>query len=347
MKTLKELAEIAGGNLIGDPSKNISGVSSVGDCQEDEITFAVKEKFIQKAKERAIGALFVSEELKDFPHPQIVVPDPKMAAFQAAFAFGEMEFHEAGISPSAFVDPSAKVDNTAVVMAFAYVGPDASVGKNTVLYPGSYIGERAFVGKDCTLFPNSVVGARCLLGNRVILHNSASIGADGFGYYPDQNGVHQKIPQLGIVKIGDDVEVGACSCIDRATFGRTIIGKGTKIDNLVQIAHNCVIGENVMIVSQTGLAGSIEIGANVTFAARSACAGHVKVGEGAVVGAMAGVLNDVEPGAMVAGVPARNHIEWKRSLIATEQLPKALKRLRRLEKDVEALQKALKDKNEE
>jgi len=347
MKTLKELAEVTGGNLIGEPSKKISGVCSVGDCQENEITFAIHDKFVQIAKERNIGALFISEEIENFPHPQIIVPDPKMAAFQAAFCFAETTKQEAGISPFAFVDSLAKVDPTATVMPFAYIGPMATVGQNSILYPGSYIGENASIGNDCTLFPNSVVGARCLIGNRVILHDSVSIGTDGFGYYPDENGVHQKIPQLGIVQIEDDVEVGACSCIDRATFGRTKICKGTKIDNQVQIAHNCVIGENGMIVSQTGLAGSTEVEQGVTFAARSATAGHVKIGEGAIIGAQAAAISDVAPGAMVGGIPARNHIDWKRSLIATEQLPKALIKLRRLEKKVAKLQEKLATEDEE
>ncbi len=341
MKRAEEIANITGGQLVGDPEKMISGVASVMDCREDEITFATEEKFILRAEENRIGAIFLSEKRDGFPHIQIIVPDPKIAAFQTANSFIDKEPFESGISDLAFVDSSAKVSFKATVMPFAFIGPLAQVGKGTVIYPGVYIGSKALIGNHCVLFPNSVVGERCVLGNRVILNNCASIGADGFGYYPDPNGVHQKIPQLGIVKIENNVEVGACSCIDRATFGRTTIGKGTKIDNLVQVAHNCVIGENGMMVSQVGLAGSTEIEKNVTFAARSACAGHLKVGKGAIIGAMAAVANDIKSGEKVGGIPARNHIDWKRSLVATEQLPKSLRKLRRLEKKVAALEAEL------
>ena len=348
MKTLEELAQLVGGQRIGDPGVMIAGVASVANCRADEITFALDPKFIDQVKTRQVGALLVQDEIPDLPVPQIVVSDPKIAAFQIARAFSPPTRHEAGISSSAFVDETATVDATATVMPFAYVGPNATVGAKTVLYPGVSIGQGAGVGADCRIFANAVVGDGCVVGDRVILHPNVSIGADGFGFYPDEQGRHQKIPQLGSVQIGNDVEIGACSCVDRATFGRTVIGDGTKIDNLVQIAHNCLIGQNGLFVSQAGLAGSVDVGDNVTFAARSASAGHVRIGRGAIVGAWSAVLYDVEPGARVGGVPARNHMEWKRSMVATEQLPAALRKLRRLEDRVAFLEAKLeKTKNGE
>jgi UDP-3-O-[3-hydroxymyristoyl] glucosamine N-acyltransferase len=347
MKTLKELTGAVGGELIGDPDKTVSGIASIDDCRNDEITLAVDETYIARVKSAKIGAVLVQAKVDDLEIPQIVVADPKMAAFQIAYLFTDSAALEPGVSSLAFVDPSASIDDSATVQPFAFIGPEAKVGAGTVIHSGVHIGHKAVIGKGCTIHPNAVVGDRCRVGDRVILHNNVSIGADGFGFYPDGQGGHAKIPQLGIAVIGNDVEIGACSCVDRATFGRTVIGDGTKIDNQVQIAHNCIIGKNAMIVAQVGFAGSTIVEDNVTFAARSATAGHLTVGKGAVIGAMTAVLEDVAPGKKVGGIPARDHIEWKRSVIAVEKLPAAMKQLRRLEKRVKELEAKLKETDKE
>jgi UDP-3-O-[3-hydroxymyristoyl] glucosamine N-acyltransferase len=339
MKTLSEIGTLVGGKVIGDPKVAIRGIASVGDCKPDEITFALAPKFIQNAANRPIGALLVKKAQDDFPHPQVVVADPKMAAFKLAHIFAEKIAPQPGKAAQAHVCDSANVDPTASLAPFAYVGEKATVGKGTVLYPGAYVGDNAVVGENCTLHPGVVVGERCEVGDNTILHNNVSIGADGFGFFPDGTGGHAKIPQMGIVAIGKNVEIGACSCIDRATFGRTVVGDGVKIDNLVQVGHNCLIGANSMLISQVGLAGSVDAGENVLFAARAAVSGHLTIGQGAVIGGGAGVLNDVPEGEMVGGFPARNHIAWKRSVVATQQLPQTLKKLRRLEKRVAELEK--------
>lgn len=341
MKTLGELATHVGGRVIGDPETKIAGIASVSDCRPDEITFAIEEKFIERAKNIKIGAILVKKEIPDFQPPQLIASDPKRAAFQIADFFFMQPKIEQGISEMAFVHDGAKVDSSATVMPFAYVGEEACIGPRSVIKPGVYVGYNAKVGADCICHPNSVLGDCCELGDRVVLHNCASIGADGFGYIPDGDGGHMKLPQKGIVAIGNDVEIGACTCIDRATFGRTVIGDGTKIDNLVQVGHNCIIGDNSMIVSQAGLAGSVDVGKGVTFAARSASVGHVTIGEGAIIGASSGVIEDILPGAVVGGIPARNHLEWKRSLLCLEKLPAELKKLKKIEKKVEQLEAQL------
>lgn len=337
-KTLAEIARTVGGELIGDPDKVIAGVASVGDCRPDEITFANDPVFVERACKKGVGALLVPSRVEGFSAAQIVVADPKIAALQVAYLFAPTAEIKPGRSTSAWVEETARIDPTATLMPFAYVGPDAKVGPGTVIHPGAYVGRQASVGAQCTLFPNAVVGERCVVGDRVILHGNAVLGTDGFGFYPDEQGRHQKIPQLGIVVVGDDVEIGACSCVDRATFGRTVIGEGTKIDNLVQIGHNCLIGKNALLVSQVGLAGSVEVEDQVTFAARSGSVGHVTIGQGAIIGGLSVVINDVEPGARLGGFPARHHMDWKRTTIAVEKLPQALKTLRRLEKRVAELE---------
>ena len=344
MKTLAELAGLVGGTLYGDGDKPIAGIAQVAACREDEITFALEEKFVQRALERNIGALLVKENIENAPVALIVVADPKMAAFQIAYSLLDHADPAPGISPLAFVDPSATVPDGCSVAPFASVGEGAQLGNGVVLAPGACVGRKAVVGDGSVIGANSLIGEGCVVGARCLFHPCVVIGADGFGFYPDETGKHNKIPQLGIADIGNDVEIGAGSCVDRATFGRTIVGDGTKIDNQVHIAHNCVIGKNCIIVAQTGLAGSVEVGDSVIFAARSASLGHVRVGDGAIVGAMAAVGGDIPDGARVGGVPARDHLAWKRSLVAVEKLPQTLKTIRRLEKRIEELEAKLTDK---
>ncbi|HZN92647.1 MAG TPA: UDP-3-O-(3-hydroxymyristoyl)glucosamine N-acyltransferase, partial [Myxococcales bacterium] len=210
-------------------------------------------------------------------------------------------------------------------------------------YPGAYVGEGAAVGEDCVLHPSSSVLRGCILGARVILHASSVIGSDGFGYAFDAEGArgpeHFKIPQVGIVRVEDDVEVGACSCVDRATLGETVIGRGTKIDNLVQIAHNVKVGPLALICAQAGVAGSSELGAGVVLAGQVGVVGHLRVGDMAKIGAQSGVARDVPDGAVLSGSPAFDHKAWLKSSAAYEQLPELLREIRALRRRVEALEK--------
>jgi UDP-3-O-[3-hydroxymyristoyl] glucosamine N-acyltransferase len=251
--------------------------------------------------------------------------------------------YEAGVRPGAYVHPEARVHPRATVMAGATVEKGASVGAGAVLYPGVYVGEGAGIGEDSLLYPNVTVREHCQVGARVILHASCVVGADGFGFAFNPEGErgpeHYKVPQSGIVRIEDDVEVGACTTIDRATIGETVIGRGSKLDNLVQIAHNVKVGPLSLICSQAGVSGSAELGTGVVLAGQVGVVGHIRVGDMAKVGAQSGVAHDVEDGQVVSGSPAVPHREWLRMSAALGQISDLLKEVRTLRRRIETLEK--------
>ncbi len=251
---------------------------------------------------------------------------------------------EPGVQGGAFVDDTAEVHPTAAVSPSAYVGPGARIGARTTLHAGSRVLDCAVVGEGCTLWPGVVVRENCIVGNRVVLQPNAVVGSDGFGFAfdPEADGkgpMHRKVPQAGIVRIEDDVEVGACTCIDRATLGETVIGRGTKIDNLVQVAHNVKVGPLSLLVAQCGISGSTELGQGVILAGQVGVIGHLKLGDGARVGAQSGVSRDLEAGETVSGAPAIPHRDWLRLVAALPRVPELLREVRRLEKRIEELEK--------
>lgn len=238
------------------------------------------------------------------------------------------------ISPQAQIDGSARIGEEVTVFAHAFVSAGARIGDRSVLYPGVFVGEGAEIGADCVLHPNAVVREGCRLGDRVILHAGVVIGSDGFGYAVAGR-ERVKIPQMGIVVVEDDVEIGANTTVDRATLGRTVIGRGVKIDNLVQIAHNVRVGEHSVIAAQAGVAGSSEVGRNVTLAGQVGVVNHVKIGDGATVGPQSGIAQSVPAGATVSsGLAAAPHQEWRKVMVLLPQLPKLWSAVRDLEKRV-------------
>jgi UDP-3-O-[3-hydroxymyristoyl] glucosamine N-acyltransferase len=343
MLTVRELAELVGGAVTGDGGVEIHQVAQASCVRSGEITYAISPVYVEMVRASAASAVFVHEK-QDLKIPQILVPDPKIAAIQAAMRFGPEPSYAPGISPGAFVHPGAKVDPSASVLPGASVSRGATVGARTVLMSGVSVGENAVVGEDARIHPNVAIGERCAIGNRVILHPGVCIGADGFGFYP-AGGTHQKIPQRGIVEVGDDVEIGANSCIDRATVGRTVIGDGTKIDNLVQVGHNCIIGKNCILVSQVGLAGSVRIGDGAILAARAGVADNLNIGAGSIVAGMSGVANDLPAGSRVGGLPAYHHMDWKRNLVHMKNLHRIVRHLEQLAKRVSEIEKTLLQKD--
>jgi UDP-3-O-[3-hydroxymyristoyl] glucosamine N-acyltransferase len=297
----------------GDGSVVITGVAPLQSAMQGDLAFLGSPKFAMHLAGTRAAAVIVDDKAQRPPGGAVLlrVPKPYLAFARALHFLLQAEQHEQGVHAGAHVDAAARLSPKATVMAGAYVGPGAEVGPRTVIYPNASVLADASIGEACLLYPGVVVRERCVLGSRVILHNNVSIGADGFGFTRDGT-THLKIPQVGNVVIGDDVEIGAGSCVDRAAMGSTRIGRGTKIDNLVQIAHGCQIGEDVLIVAQSGLAGSVVVGDRAVLAARAGVLDHLTIGAGATVMSLALVTKSLPAGAIVSGNPARPHREQLR-----------------------------------
>jgi UDP-3-O-[3-hydroxymyristoyl] glucosamine N-acyltransferase len=333
---LLELVEKIGGTLDGELDIEIKGVAAIHEAADDEVTFLSNNKYAPLAASTKAGAIIVSKDWNgDCPAAKIRTDNPDAAFAQAATLFYRpVPLPPPGIHPSAVVADDVTLGNGVVVGPLSVIEAGSVVGENTVISAQSYVGHQVHIGANSFLYPQVSVRESCVIGDRVIIHNGAVIGSDGFGYSVDEKGVRTKIQQIGIVEIGDDVEIGANVTVDRARFGKTTIGRGTKIDNLVQIAHNVNVGENCVIIAQVALAGSCSIGDRTIIAGQSAVAGHIHVGSDVVVGGKTGVTKDVESGTCVMGMPAVSESQYKRSLASVALLPKLKKRVAALEKEI-------------
>jgi len=329
--------------VVGDASRLITGVNGLAEASPNEVSFYANRRYRKRLEETRAGAVLVDAEAS-MARPDgmswVRVRNAHLAFAKIARLFSATPAFSPGIHPGAAVDPRAEVDPQAVVMSGATVQRGAKVGARTCLFPGVFLGEEAVVGADCVVYPNVTIRERCLVGSSVILHSGCVIGSDGFGFAFDPDvPEHCKIPQMGIVRVEDDVEIGACTCVDRATVGETVIGRGTKIDNLVQVAHNVKIGPMTLICGQAGISGSAEIGSGVVLAGQVGVVGHIRIGDLAKVGAQAGVAHDVVDGATVSGSPAFDHRQWLKSSAAFPELATLLREVRQLRKEVERLKR--------
>lgn len=331
---LSEIARRISGTLIGE-DRDISGVSTIEEATGTDITFLSNPKYKDKAKSCASGGIIVGEEL-DLPMPQILTPNPYLSFAQAVEILMPEKRHEPGISGQAFIHPEASVDPTATVYPLVSVGARARIHNNCVLHPGCVIGDDVTIDEFSTLYPNVVVYDRCMIGKHCIIHSGVVIGSDGFGFVWDGTR-HLKIPQKGIVIIGDHVEIGSNCTIDRAALTSTRIGSDVKMDNLVQIGHNVIVGDHSIIVAQSGIAGSSRLGKSVTLAAQAGVGGHISVGDGCVAAARAGIVSDLPAGKVVSGFPAMEHKKWLRVQNIYKDLPDLLKRIRELERRLDDL----------
>lgn len=343
MATLAELAQLVQGEVQGDPTIQISRVAPIDRAAEGDITFVANPKYLQHLKDCRASAVIVAPGVDIGVRDVIVTANPYLA-FAKVLAFLHDGVRPAtGIMPGAQVAPSANIHASATVYPGCVIGARVVVGARSIVHPGVCLYDDVVVGADCCLHAQTVVREGCRLGDRVILQPSAVIGSDGFGFAPNGTG-YFKIPQVGIVVLEDDVEIGANSCVDRATLGETRVRRGTKVDNLVQIGHNVDMGEDCIIVAQVGFAGSTRIGNHCTFGGQSAVAGHLKVGDHVTVGARSGISGDLEaPHQVLSGVPLMPHKEWLRSTMTLPKLPEMRKDLQQLKKRVDELEALLKE----
>jgi UDP-3-O-[3-hydroxymyristoyl] glucosamine N-acyltransferase len=333
---LAEIAAKIGGELIGSGEIVISGINSAERAREDELTFAENPKYFAAAEKSPAAAVIVSENAVT-SKALVRVGNVRAALARALAIFFPPEQPEPGIHPGAVIHPTAVIDASASIGPHSVIGAGARIGAKSVLLGGNHIGRDCVLGEEVWLYPNVVLYARTQVGDRVVIHAGTVIGSDGYGYVFDA-GRHAKLLQLGNVEIGPDVEIGSNASIDRAAFGSTKIGAGTKIDNLVHVAHNVVFGKHCLIMGQCGFAGSTELGDYTVIASQSGIAGHLKLGRQARVGAKSGVMRDVADGETVLGIPALPHKQTKRQWIAQQQLPEIIRRMRELEEQVRALQ---------
>jgi UDP-3-O-[3-hydroxymyristoyl] glucosamine N-acyltransferase len=334
--TAAQIAERLQGELVGDGSIEFTGLAAAEHARAGELTFAENASYFAAAEQSQAAGILVAEPFVSATKVLIRVRNARVALARALPIFFPPEGYPSGIHPSAVLAGSAQVDPTAHIGPNCILGPDVRLGARTVLMGGNDLRAGCRVGDDAILFPNVVLYRQTHLGQRVIIHASTVIGSDGFGYVLDE-GRHRKMLQLGNVVIHDDVEIGANAAIDRGTLGSTVIGEGTKIDNLVHVAHNVVIGRHCLIMGQVGFAGSTRLGDYVVVASQSGIADHLKLGNQAVVGAKSGVMRDVPDGGRVLGIPAAPDRQAKRQIIAMQHLPELLQRVRQLEKQVQEL----------
>lgn len=335
-KTVNEIAKLINGKVDGDGTKIIRGACGIKEAKEGDITFLANLKYQPLMRTTGASAIIVPPDI-DVSKDKVAIrhENPSFAFAKLMESLGpEKISFRSGIHKTALIGKNVKLGENITIQAYVIVEDEVVIGDRTVICAGSYIGANTSIGTDTLIYPHVVVRERITLGSRCIVHSGAVIGSDGFGYATVE-GVHQKIPQIGTVIVEDDVEIGANVTIDRARFDKTWIKKGTKIDNLVQIAHNVVIGENSIIVAQTGISGSTIVGKNVILAGQSGVAGHLEIGDNSIVGGQAGVTKDVSPGTMVSGYPAAPHAKAKKLQALINRLPKLYEKVMQLEKKLE------------
>ncbi len=320
-KTLKEIAELFKGRVEGDGEKIIKGVNSLDEAGEEDISFLSNPKYIEKARNSKAGAILVRETEGLEGKNLVIVDDPYLAVSILLDEFYPSKKEFEGISSLAFIHPSASIGKGVSVLPFSYIGKNTKIGENSFITSHVYIGDEVEIGRECIIYPMVSIYSFSSIGERCIIHSGAVIGSDGFGYAWDKDH-YRKINHIGMVVIEDEVEIGSNTTIDRGTFGETRIGRGTKIDNLVQIGHNVKIGKNCIIVAQVGISGSTEIGDNVMIGGQVGVVGHIKIEDDAKIGAKSGVHRDLKKGEIVSGIPILPHKEWLKLNLIFQRLLK-------------------------
>lgn len=338
---LKEIARLIGGDVVGDGQTMITGVCGIQEAKAGDITFVANSKYLTLLESTKASAVITAMDVKSRTKPIVRTDNPSLAFAKLVGILSPVSSqHPKGISPKAVIAKGARLGRGVAVQAFAVIEKGAVVGERSVIYAGCYIGRGVRIGNDAVIYSNVSIREKVEIGHRVIIHSGTVIGSDGFGF-ETVNGVHHKIPQIGTVVIEDDVEIGANVTIDRARFGKTAVGKGTKIDNLVQIAHNVEMGQNCILVAQAGVSGSTRLGNNVVLAGQSGIVGHITIGDGVSVGAQAGVSKSVPANTAVWGYPAKPLPKAKRVNAALQRLPELYKTVEILRQRLSEVEKQL------
>ena len=345
-KTLKELAEWVDGTVIGEGDVEISGVAPIEEAQPGEITFIANPKYLSKLNETGASAVIVSKDIRQADKPLLSSANPYLAFGKILALYSRKPYQARGIDSGAFVSPTARLGKDMSVYPSVTIGDRCSIGDRVILYPGVSVGEESTIGEDSILHPNVSIYPRTTIGKRVILHAGVVIGSDGFGYAKDGK-KNIKVPQVGTVEIEDDVEIGANTTVDRATLGKTLIRRGVKIDNLVQVAHNVVIGEDSIVVAQVGISGSTKLGSNVTVGGQAGFVGHISIGDNVMIGAQSGVMNDLASNQAYTGSPAVPHREFMRITSSYLKLPDMKKLLSDIDKRLKKIEQPEASENKE
>lgn len=333
--TAAEIAKLLGGDVLGDAALVLKGFAPADRAQPGDLTFAENESYFARAEQSAASAIIIDGPVISSRKTLVRVPNARIAFAKVLPLFFPEPVFAAGIHPTAIVPASARVDATAHIGPHCILGERVRIGPRSVLQGLNCVGADCLLGEDVNLFPNVTLYLRTEVGNRVRIHSGTVVGSDGFGYVLD-NGIHRKVPQIGNVILCDDVELGANVTVDRGALGPTIVGKGTKIDNLVQIAHNVIVGEHCIIVSQAGVAGSTKLGNYVILGGQVGLAGHLKIGNRVSVAAQSGVMHNIPDGEKWIWTPAQPDRQAKRQMIALQQLPELFRRVKELERQLEA-----------
>jgi len=333
-KTLSDIASHIAGEANGNPKLPISGVSSIEEAKESDITFAFDEKAVERYDASPASAAVVPKDLKKFPNkPYISVNNPRLAMAKVLGLFDPKRTVPSSIHKSAVISKTARLGKDITIMPGVVIGENTSIGDKVKIFPGCYVGNDCKIGRDTVLYPNAVIYDRTIIGNRCVIHGGAVIGVDGYGFAPF-DGKYEKIPQIGNVVVEDDVEIFANVSISRATMGSTIIKRGTKIDNLTHIAHNCKIGEDCAITGLVAIAGSTELKNHVSIGGTSGVNDHVVIGENTVIMGRSGVTKDIPANSVVSGFPAQDHKKELEQQAAVRRLPKIIEKLSELEQKI-------------
>ncbi|MBL7214293.1 MAG: UDP-3-O-(3-hydroxymyristoyl)glucosamine N-acyltransferase [Phycisphaerae bacterium] len=332
-KTVKEIADHVGAEIIGDASVVIESAATLDSAGPGQITFLSNPKYTPRVKTTQAAAVLVARQVQTNAC-QIVTEDPYYAFMQAVVLLhGHRQHPQTGLSQQANIAASARLGKNCNIHAFAVVSENAVIGDNCQIYSGVFVGPNVTIGDDCVLYPNAVIYDGCQVGNRVIVQSNASVGQDGYGF-ATHKGEHHKIPQIGIVILEDDVEIGSGCVVERGTLDNTVIGKGSKIGDMVAIGHGTKIGPHCLLVPQVGVAGSVEMGHHCVLGGQAGIVGHLKIGNRVTIGAQAAVINNVPDGATILGAPAIDANKAKRAYALIETLPEMRQKLRKLEKEI-------------